>query len=85
MLPRSMHEVVIYLEQCLFMYELIPLIKKNGGKLKVNGEKFLIYDDLAIIGISSYISLPIRNKVQASEVFLILWKYLLILSKSKYL
>ena len=34
------------------MDELIPLIK-NGGNLKVKGEKLLIYDDLAMFGTSS--------------------------------
>ena len=36
-------EVPIYLEQCLFMDKLIPLIK-NGENLKVKGEKLSIYD-----------------------------------------
>ena len=57
-------EVAIYLEQCLFMDELIELILKNWGNLKVKGEQLLIYDDLATFGTSSWISLPVRNQVQ---------------------
>ena len=56
-------EVAIYLEQCLFMDELIELILKNWGNLKVKGEQLLIYDDLATFGTSSWISLPVRNQV----------------------
>ena len=40
-------EVAIYLEQYLFMDELITLIKK-WGNLKVKKGKLLIYDELAI-------------------------------------
>ena len=46
-------EVAIYMEQCSFMDEFIPLIKKNGENLKVKGEKLLIYDYLAIFATSS--------------------------------
>ena len=46
-------EVAIYLEQCLFIDELIELILKNWGNLKVKGEQLLIYDDLATFGTSS--------------------------------
>ena len=45
-------EVAIYLEQYLFMDELIALIKK-WGSFKVKKGKLLIYDELAIFGTSS--------------------------------
>ena len=45
-------EVAIYLEQYLFMDELIALIKK-WGNLKGKKGKLLIYDELAIFGTSS--------------------------------
>ena len=35
------------------MDELIELILKNWGNLKVKGEQLLIYDDLATFGTSS--------------------------------
>ena len=40
------------------MDDLVPLIK-NGGDLKVKGEKLLIYDDLPIFGTGS---LPVRSR-----------------------
>ena len=45
-------EIAIYLEECLFMDELISLVKK-WGNVKVKRKKLLVYDDLAIFGTSS--------------------------------
>ena len=48
----------------MFVHGWIDSInKKFGGHLKFKGEKLLIYDDSANFGTSSYISLPVRNKV----------------------
>ena len=71
-------EVAIYLEQCLFTDELIALIKKNGGNLKGPALKSAYRSEIK----SKYLFRP--EWKQIPEVFLILRKYLLILSESKY-
>ena len=38
----------------MFAYGWIESINKKWGNLKVKGENLLIYDDLAIVGTSSY-------------------------------
>ena len=93
-------EVAIYLEQCLFMDDLIPLIKKwgrfKGQRRKVIYLCWLTYIwDRQLAGQKSVQVLTYpstyRSKYlfrpewkQIPEVFLILRKYLLILGKSKY-
>ena len=53
------------------MDELNPLIKK-WGNLKVKGENLLIYDDLAIVGTSSYSAY--RSEVKSKWLFRPEWK-----------